>query len=187
MTTLNDSLEDAELRMMSTIEHLENELRAIRTGIANPAILDNVRVEAYGIENPIKAVASVSRPEPRMLVVKPYDVSTIKAIEQGIIKADIGLTPSNDGKVVRLIFPMLTEETRRREIRTVHDAGEAAKVSIRNIRRDANKKIDAMQKASEITEDERDKSKDQIQKMTTDNETAIQKAIDSKTKEIETV
>ena len=187
MTDLSDTLEDAELRMMSTIEHLENELRTIRTGMANPAILDHVKVEAYGIENPIKAVASVSRPEPRMLVVKPYDASTLKAIEQSIIKADIGLTPNNDGKVVRLVFPMLTEETRRREMRTVHDIGESAKVSIRNIRRDANKKIDGLQKSSDITEDERDNAKEQIQKMTTDNETEIQKAVDAKIKEIDTV
>ena len=115
--SLDEIYVDAEFRMLSAVEHLEHELRTIRTGMANPIVLDSVSVEAYGIQNNIKAVAQISRPEPRMLLIKPYDVGNLKAIEQGIIKSDIGLTPNSDGKVIRLVFPALTEEIGRASCR----------------------------------------------------------------------
>jgi ribosome recycling factor len=184
---VEETFEDSEFRMLSTIEHLEIELRSIRTGIANQAILDGVKVTAYGIENPIKGVATISRPEPRMLVLKPFDANNLKAIEQAIIKADIGLTPNNDGKIIRLVFPILTEETRKKEALNIHKMGESAKIAIRNIRRDANKQIDTLQKSSEITEDERNLAKDKVQKMTDDNEKQVQTLVDSKIKEVQTI
>lgn len=167
----DDILLDVEDRMDKALQHLKHSLAGIRTGRANPGLVDSLRVEAYGSPTPMKQLASVGAPEPNQIVIRPYDVSTIKDIEKAIITSDLGYTPQSDGRIIRLNIPPLSAETRRKLVARVKDLAEEAKVSIRNVRRDANKAADQAEKDKLMSEDDRDSLKEQIQEMTKDYET----------------
>lgn len=157
---------EAEDRMGKTISVYSEELQSIRAGRANPALLDQITVDYYGQDTPLKQVGGVSSPEPRLLVIQPWDVNLIPIIEKEILKSDLGLNPSNDGKLIRLVIPMLTEERRKELSKVVSKNGENAKVSVRNIRRDLMDNLKNLEKNKEISEDERRSAEDEIQKIT---------------------
>lgn len=157
---------DAEERMEKAVAKLKDDLTGIRTGRANPGLVDSLRVEAYGSPTPIKQIASVSAPEPTQIVIRPFDPSTIKDIERGIINSDLGLAPNNDGKVIRLNIPPLSGEVRKNMVARTKDLAEEARIAIRNIRRDANKHADQSEKDKLLTEDDRDGVKEQVQELT---------------------
>jgi len=159
-------VKDAEARMQAATDLLAREFSGVRTGRANTALLDAVRVEAYGAQTPINQMASLSVPDPKTLVIQPWDTSQIPAIEKAILKSDLGLTPSNDGKVIRLSMPTLTEERRKQLAKTVGKLAEEARVAIRNIRRDANDRLKALAKDKKVSQDEERRGHDQIQKIT---------------------
>jgi ribosome recycling factor len=159
-------LKDLESRMQAAVDALTREFAGLRTGRANAALLDAVRVEAYGNLTPINQVASVSVPDPRTIVIQPWDASQMKEIEKGIARSDLGLTPSNDGKVIRLSLPTLTEDRRKQLAKTVGKFAEDARVAIRNARREANDKLKALAKDKKVSEDEERRGHDQIQKTT---------------------
>ncbi len=176
-----------EEKMEKTIASLEREYQTIRAGRANPHILDKIKVDYYGVPTPIQQVGNVNVPEARMLVIQPWDTSLIKAIEKAIQNSDIGINPSNDGKVIRLVFPELTEERRKELVKDVKKKGEKAKVAIRNIRRDANDFLKKKGKANEISEDEVKNKETEVQKMTDKFIKELDKVIEAKSKEILTV
>jgi ribosome recycling factor len=159
-------MQDLETRMQAAVDLLSREFSGVRTGRANTALLDTVRVDAYGAVQPINQVASVSVPDPRTLVIQPWDTSQIAAIEKAILKSDLGLTPSNDGKLVRLTMPTLTEERRKQLAKTVGKFAEDARVAVRNVRRDANDRLKALAKDKKVSQDEERRAHDQIQKTT---------------------
>ncbi len=159
-------LKPYEEKMKKSIASYENELSLIRVGRANPAVLANVRVDYYGSPTPVNQVAEIKASDPKTLVITPWDASLLKAIEKAIVAADLGFNPQNDGKVIRIAFPTLTEEKRRSITKDVAKAGEDAKIALRNIRRDANDKIKEMKKNSELTEDEQKQSEKQTQELT---------------------
>ena len=159
-------VKDVEARMQAATDLLAREFSGVRTGRANTALLDAVRVEAYGVQTPINQMASLSVPDPKTLVIQPWDTSQIPAIEKAILKSDLGLTPSNDGKVIRLSTPTLTEERRKQLAKTVGKLAEEARVAIRNIRRDANDRLKALAKDKKVSQDEERRGHDQIQKIT---------------------
>ena len=174
-------------RMEKSIGAFKEKLSEIRAGRANPAILNKVKIDYYGTPTPINQVAGVSVPEARLIVIQPWDVSVLKDIEKAILASDIGLNPNNDGKVIRLAFPELTEERRKELAKEIRKIAEEAKVAIRAIRRDGIDEFKAMQKNSEITEDELKMAEDNIQKITDKNIDEIDKLTDGKEKEIMTV
>lgn len=176
-----------EEKMEKTVASLEREYQTIRAGRANPHILDKIKVDYYGVPTPIQQVGNINVPEARMLVIQPWDTSLIKAIEKAIQNSDIGINPSNDGKVIRLIFPELTEERRKELVKDVKKKGEKAKVAIRNIRRDANDFLKKKGKANEISEDEVKDKETEVQKMTDKFIKELDKVIEAKSKEILTV
>lgn len=176
-----------EEKMQKSIESLEREYNSIRAGRANPHVLDKIKVDYYGTPTPLQQVGNVSVPEPRIITIQPWETSLLKAIEKEIMQSDIGINPTNDGKVIRLVFPELTEERRKGLVKDVKKKGEAAKVAIRNIRRDANDAIKKENKAGDISDDEAKNSEDEIQKITDKYIAMIDSAIDDKTKEILTV
>ena len=162
----DDILLDTEERMEKAISVLKNALAGIRTGRANPGLVDSLRVEVYGSPTPMKQVASVGAPEPQQIVIRPYDASTIKDIEKAIIASGLGLAPQSDGRVIRLNIPPLTTETRRKLVARIKELTEEAKVSIRNVRRDGNKAADQEEKDKLLSEDDCKSLKDQIQELT---------------------
>lgn len=164
--TADDILLDAEERMEKAISVLKNSLAGIRTGRANPGLVDSLRVDVYGSSAPIKQLASVGAPEPTQIVVRPFDPSTLKDIEKAIIASGLGFNPQNDGRLIRINVPPLSTEVRRKMVTRVKELAEEAKVAIRNIRRDANKAADQAEKAREISEDVRDGAKKDIQDLT---------------------
>ena len=164
---------DAEYRMEKAVDVLKKNLAGIRTGRANPGLVDTLRVEVYGSPTPIKQIASVSAPEPTQIVIRPYDPSTIKDIEKAIVAGDLGLNPSNDGRVVRINIPQLSGEVRKKMVSRIKELGEEAKVSIRNIRRDANKAAETAAKDKTVGEDTRDDIKDEVQELTKKFETKV--------------
>ena len=174
-------------RMEKVLDNLNSKLSEVRAGRANPSILNKVKIDYYGTPTPINQVAGVSVPEARMILIQPWDVSILKQIEKAILASDIGINPNNDGKVIRLVFPELTEDRRKELVKEVKKKGESAKVAIRNIRRDANEAIKKANKASEISEDEQEQLEEKVQKATDKYITEIEKAIDVKSKEILTV
>ena len=151
---MNPKCEQYKVKMEKTIEVMKHEFNTIRAGRANPAVLDKLAVEYFGSMMPVNQLASISSPEPRMLAIQPWDAGALKSIEKAILASDLGINPTNDGKVIRLLFPQLTEERRRELIKGVKKTGEDTKVAIRNIRRDGVDHFKKAQKASEITEDE---------------------------------
>ena len=176
-----------EDKMEKTMNNLAEEFGSIRAGRANPHVLDKLRVDYYGTPSPIQTVANVSVPEPRMIQIQPWEASLVKVIEKAILVSDLGINPTNDGKVIRLIFPELTEERRKELAKDVKKKGENAKVAIRNIRRDAIDHVKKMGKADDLSEDEVKDLEDGIQKLTDKYVANIDKAVEAKTKEILTV
>ena len=151
---MSEFIKDAEARMQKTIESVKSDFASVRAGRANASVLDRIQVEYYGTPTPLNQVASISSPDPRQLVVQPWDSSLLRAIEKAIQTSELGINPQNDGKVIRLTFPQLTEERRRELTKQVHMYAEGGKVAVRNIRRDVMDKIKAAKKKSEITEDD---------------------------------
>ena len=164
--TSDEILLDTEERMEKAIHKLKNDLTGIRTGRANPGLVDSVRVDVYGSPTPIKQISSVSAPEPTQIVIRPFDPSTIKDIEKGLIASDLGLTPQSDGKVIRLNIPALSGEVRRTMVARTKELSEESKVAIRNVRRDGNKHADQAEKDKTMSEDDRDALKKEIQDLT---------------------
>ena len=164
--SVDEILLDTEERMEKAIEILKKNLSGIRTGRANPGLVDSVRVDVYGSPTPIKQVASVGAPEPTQIVIRPYDASTIKDIEKAIVQADLGFNPQNDGRVIRINIPALSSDVRKKMVSRIKELTEEAKISIRNVRRDANKAADTAAKDKEIGEDQRDDVKDSVQEFT---------------------
>ncbi len=177
-------MKNAENKMEKAIAVLQADLAAIRAGRANPAILDKVSVEYYGVPTPVQQVGTVAVPEPRTITIQPWDASILKEIEKAILKSDIGITPSNDGKTIRLNFPPLTEERRKELVKGISKRGEEGKVAIRNIRRDALEGFKKQKKDGEITEDDLKNLETQIQKLTDKFVAQIDTVISAKEKEI---
>lgn len=174
-------------KMTKTMSNLESELQTIRAGRANPHVLDKITVDYYGAQTSLQQVANITVPEARMIQIQPWESSLIKSIEKAILVSDIGINPNNDGKVIRLIFPELTEERRKDLAKDVKKKGEAAKVAVRNIRRDANDALKKLGKSADVSEDEVKELEDKVQKMTDSYIKKIEKAVEEKSKEIMTV
>ena len=175
---------DFEIRMQKSIDAYKNELSTLRAGRATPDVLSRITVDYYGSPTPINGVAAVSVSDARTLAIQPWDPSTLKAIERAILSSDLGITPLNDGKVIRLIFPQLTEERRREMAKQISKLGEGAKVAVRNIRRDANDKVKALKKDGEMTEDEVKTNDKLVQDLTDKYIREIDKITELKNKEI---
>lgn len=171
-------------KMDKTVSVLKHELSTLKAGRANPTILDRVVVEYYGTATPLNQLANIAAPEPRVLTISPWDTKSIPAIEKAILKSDLGINPSNDGKMIRLVVPQLTEERRKDLVKVVKKLGEDAKVAVRNIRRDANDGLKKLKKDNEITEDVFKKSEEDTQKLTDKYIKEIDKAVELKEKEI---
>ncbi|MDF2820690.1 MAG: ribosome recycling factor [Clostridiales bacterium] len=184
---MSENLKQFEDKMNKSIDALAEEFTSIRAGRANPHILDKLKVDYYGTPSSLQQVANVSVPEPRMIQIQPWESSLIKLIEKAILQSDLGLNPTNDGKAIRIMFPELTEERRKDLVKDIKKKGEAAKVAIRNIRRDANDLFKKQNKASEVTEDELKTLEEKSQKLTDKAIADIDKMIDVKSKEILTV
>lgn len=176
-----------EDKMIKSLKNLDSEFGTIRAGRANPHVLDRITVDYYGTQTPLQQVANISVPEPRMIQIQPWEGSLVKAIEKAILTSDLGLNPTNDGKMIRLVFPELTEERRKDLVKDVKKKGEAAKVAVRNIRRDGNDALKKMKKASEVSEDEIKDLETQLQKVTDKYIKEVDKAVEVKSKEILTV
>ena len=180
---MNDILNETENRMKSAIENMEKRLTNIRAGRANPAILDGVMVNYYGVDTPLKQLATISIPEARQLQVKPYDKGALQAIEKGIYEANIGLTPNNNGEMIILNIPALTEDTRRDYVKQAKTIGEECKIALRNIRQDANNDI----KNSELTEDDKKSTQDDVQELINKYNKIVDDRIKEKENELMTV
>ena len=174
-------------KMQKSVDNLEKEYNSIRAGRANPHVLDRIKVDYYGTPTPLQQVGNISVPEPRMLMIQPWEKSLLKGIEKAILASDLGITPTNDGSVIRLVFPELTEERRKELVKDIKKKGEAAKVAVRNIRRDANETFKKQNKANEISEDDQKDLEAKVQKMTDKYIADIDKAVEEKSKEILTV
>ncbi|SMO53602.1 ribosome recycling factor [Melghirimyces algeriensis] len=181
---LSDIQQDATQRMEKAIQALKRELASIRAGRATPSLLDKVVVEYYGSTMPLNQVANISAPEPRLLVVQPWDKSTLGDIERAILKSELGLTPANDGSVIRINIPALTEERRAELVKVVKKTGEESKVAIRNIRRDANDEVKKAEKNGDISKDEARRSQEEIQKLTDRFIKEADQAVEDKEKEM---
>lgn len=179
-------LEPFEIKMQKSLKNLEEEYAGIRAGRANPHVLDKLKVDYYGTPTPIQSVANVSVPEPRMIQIQPWEKSMVKEIERTILTSDLGINPTNDGTVIRIVFPELTEDRRKELAKDVKKKGEGAKVAIRNIRRDANDSFKKLAK-EDVSKDEIKDLEDDAQKMTDKYIVQIDKAVEAKTKEILTV
>lgn len=173
-----------ESKMKKTAEVLQSQLAAVRAGRANAAVLDQISVDYYGVPTPIQQVASISVPDPRSLLIQPWDASVLKGIEKAILASELGINPQNDGRAIRLVFPQLTEERRKELAKQVKKYGEEAKVAVRNIRRDAIDKFKKQQKASEITEDDYKNIEKDIQKLTDDYVKVVEDIAAKKEKEL---
>jgi ribosome recycling factor len=184
---IQDVIKDADGRMSKALDALRRDLTSVRTGRANPSILDRVMVEYYGTNSPINQVASISVPESRMLVIQPWDKGSIPAIEKAIMKSDLGVTPSNDGQVIRIALPQLTEERRKQMVKIVHQQTEDAKVSIRNVRRDAITNIKELMNEKMISENDERRGEHQVDELTkkfTDEAEKIGKAKEAEVLEV---
>ncbi len=184
---MDEALKMYEEKMEKTLESLGRDFSEIRAGRANPAVLDRITVEYYGSQTPINQIATISVPEARVLQIQPWDRRMVKAIEKAINMSDLGIHPNNDGSIIRLVFPELTEERRKQLAKDIRKKGEAAKVALRNIRREANDRIKKMEKDGEYTEDDVKDSQNDVQKMTDRFCTRVDKETELKTKEIMTV
>lgn len=180
----DDILLEAEEKMEKAVEVLREELRGIRTGRATPGLVEGVRADYYGSPTPLKQMANISCPDPRMIVIKPYDASQTGEIEKALLKANLGMTPNSDGKIIRLQVPDLSEERRKQLAGQVRDLAEKGRVSIRNIRRDANKDADKEEKDGELSEDEWKRLKDEIQDLTKKYEGQVDEVFEAKKAEV---
>lgn len=171
-------------KMDKTLSVLKNEFATLKAGRANPTILDRILVDYYGSQTPINQLANIAAPEPRILTISPWDVKAIPLIEKAILKSDLSMNPTNDGKLIRLVVPQLTEERRKELVKVVKKLGEEAKVAARNIRRDGNEHLKKLKKDGKITEDELKKSEEDTQKITDKHIKEIDKMIETKEKEI---
>ncbi|ADL68936.1 ribosome recycling factor [Thermoanaerobacterium thermosaccharolyticum] len=181
---MDDLLKNTEEKMKKSIAVLKNELMSIRAGRANPALLDRISIDYYGTMTPINKLATITAPEPKVIIIQPWDTSKISEIEKAIQKSDLNINPTSDGKIIRLVFPDLTEERRKELVKLVHKKGEEARVAVRQIRRDANDIIKKMDKNGEISEDEKLKSEESVQKLTDKYIKEIDKILEQKEKEI---
>lgn len=184
---MKEVIKKCEEKMTKTCENLDGEFSNIRAGRANPNLLNRIMVEYYGTPTPMQQVGNISVPEPRIIQINPWVKSLLKAIEKAILASDLGITPTNDGTSIRLVFPELTEERRKELVKDIKKKGEAAKVAVRNVRRDANDTLKKMEKSTDITEDERKEGEEKIQKMTDKYVAKIDKSVENKSKEIMTV
>lgn len=181
---IQETYDETKDRMDKSVVALKNELKRIRTGRASASLLDGVRVDYYGTPTPLNQMASLSVPESRLIMIQPWDVSAIKGIEKAILKSDLGLTPSSDGKLVRIAIPPLTEERRKQLVKLLQKTCEDYKVAVRNIRRDANELIKGFKKDGDISEDEAFKAQDEVQTITNDYVKLIDETYKEKEKEI---
>jgi ribosome recycling factor len=184
MAAIEDFLADAKRRMDKSIEATHHEFNSVRTGRASPALLDRVTIDYYGTPTPLKSLASISAPEPRLLVVQPFDPGAIKNIERAVQESDLGLTPSNDGKVVRLPIPALTEERRKDLVKVVRRVAEDGKVAIRNVRRDVMQHLKELVVNGEVGDDEERRAEQQVQKITDEHTKSIDDLLKVKEAEI---
>jgi ribosome recycling factor len=182
--TTDEILLDCEERMEKAANVLRDELRGLRTGRATPALVDGLRVEYYGSPTPLKQLAQISTPDPQQILIRPFDPSCLKDIEKAIRASDLGMSPTNDGKMIRLVVPPMSGEQRQKMVTRVKKSAEEAKVAMRNVRRDANKHFDQAEKAKELTEDERDQGKDEVQKLLKRYEDKATEMADRKAQEI---
>ena len=184
---MKEHLVEFDTKMTKTMNNMRGEFSSIRAGRANPAVLDKIRVDYYGTPTPIHQMAAIGSPDPRTLLITPWDATTLRSIEKAIQESDLGINPSNDGKSIRLAFPQLTEERRKDLVKQIHKYTEGGKVAIRNIRRDALDNFKKQQKASEITEDELKMVEKDLQKMTDDRCKELDKLLENKEKELMSV
>ena len=184
---MNERIKEYESKMTKTIEHLTSDLNTIRAGRANPHVLDKIKVDYYGTPTPIQQVGNVAIPEARIIQIQPWDKSMLKEIEKAIQTSDLGINPTNDGSVIRLVFPELTEERRKELVKEVKKKGEADKVAIRNIRRDGNDAFKKLSKAEDISEDEIKQLEEELQKLTDKYIKQVDQMVDEKSKDILTV
>lgn len=187
MAELKEALRELEERMNKAVDFMQDEFSAIRAGRANPHVLDRLTVDYYGTPTPLQQVGNVSVPEARMILIQPWDKSLLKAIEKAIQISDLGINPTNDGSCIRLVFPELTEERRKTLAKDIRKKGEAAKIAVRNIRRDGADSFKKQEKAGEITEDDLESGNEKLQKLTDKAIERIDKAVEAKDKEIMTV
>lgn len=178
------SVNEARTHMEKAVDAMRREFTSVRTGKATPALLDTVRVDAYGSKVPINQVGTVGAPEPRLLVIQPWDKSLLKAIETGIVSADLGLNPSNDGNVIRVPIPQLTEERRKDMVKLLHKLAEEGRVAIRHARQEANKDIKKKQSSHEISEDDAHRQMEQVQKLTDEYIAKIDQLLKGKEQEV---
>lgn len=184
---MDERLQQYDNKMQKSFDNLLEEFGSIRAGRANPHVLDKIRVDYYGTPTALQQVANISVPEPRMLLIQPWEPNMVREIEKAIMTSDLGINPTNDGKVIRLTFPELTEERRKDLAKDVKKKGENAKVAVRNIRRDANDSLKKLSKSSDVSEDEVKQLEDEVQKLTDKYIGKVDKAVEEKTKEILTV
>ena len=187
MSEIDPVLGECERKMSRAVEVLKQDYGSIRTGRASPALLDKVQVEAWGSAQPVNAVATISIPEPRLIVIQPWDKSLISAIEKAIQKSDLGLTPNNDGSVIRLVLPQLTEQRRQELARQVRKRAEEAKVAVRNLRRDADADLKRLEKDGKLSQDELRRAMDRVQKLTDGAIKQVDETADRKEREVEEV
>lgn len=180
-------MEQFEEKMKKSIQSLTEEYATIRAGRANPHVLDKIMVDYYGQPSPLQTVANISVPEARVIQIQPWEANLVKDIEKALLVSDLGLTPNNDGKTIRLVFPELTEDRRKDLVKDIKKKGENAKVAIRNIRRDANDTVKKQNKASEISDDEAKQMEDKIQKLTDKYVAEVDKMIENKSDEVMTI
>ena len=184
---MQEKLNYFEEKMNKSLDSLQSDYAAIRAGRANPHVLDKIRVDYYGTPTPIQQVGNISVPEARMIVIQPWEKNLLKAIEKAILTSDLGINPTNDGTIIRLVFPELTEERRKILAKDIKKKGDATKVAIRNIRRDANETFKKMEKAGEMSEDDLELANNKIQKLTDKMTEKVDKAEEARTNEIMTV
>ena len=184
---MNERVKEYSDKMQKTIEHLAQDYAAVRAGRANPHVLDKIKVDYYGTPTPLQQVGNISVPDPRIIQIQPWEKSLLKEIEKAIQMSDVGINPTNDGTVIRLIFPELTEERRKDLVKDIKKKGEAAKVAVRNIRRDGNDAFKKFGKSDDISEDEIKDMEDELQKITDKSIKQIDSLVDEKSKEIMTV
>ena len=181
---LEDIYRDTETQMQKAIDSLIRDYAGVRTGRASVGLLDGITVEYYGTQTPLNQVATLSVPESSLIVIQPWDVSVIKQVEKAILRSDLGITPSNDGKVIRLQVPPLSEERRKQLVSRIKEIAENSRVAVRNIRRDGNRKADQMKKDSKLSEDDTEKLKEEIQEATKNSETKIDEILNKKIDQI---
>jgi ribosome recycling factor len=180
----DEILFDAEEHLEKSVDIFKEQLRGLRTGRATPALVDNLRVEYYGSPTPLKTLAQINCPDPQSIVIRPFDASCLKDIEKAIRSSDLGMAPNNDGKMIRLTVPSMSGDQRKKMVAVIKKSSEDAKISCRNIRRDANKQFDQAEKGKEMTEDERDTGKEKVQELLKTFEAKIDEMADKKSKEI---